>query len=87
MGCVANGSSTGPSSVSSLWNDGRHVPRKARRSKWCPPGDMANWIDNNDWNQLDYREIGRGIKADMVLAIDLEISGTGRHPVQGPRRY
>ena len=72
--CVANGSSTGPSSVPSLLERsvGMLLTQKGKKIKVVPPGDVANWIDNNDWNQLDYREIGRGIKADMVLAIDLD---------------
>jgi hypothetical protein len=32
--------------------------------------EVANWIDRNDW-QHDYLEIGRGVKADMVVAVDL----------------
>ena len=36
-----------------------------------PPDDVADWIDSNDWNQMDYREIGRGVNADMVLGIDV----------------
>ena len=34
-------------------------------------GSIADWIDSNDWNQMDYREIGRGVNADMVLGLDL----------------
>jgi hypothetical protein len=71
--CVANGSSTGPSSVSSQLERsvGLLLTMKGKKIRVVPQSDVANWIDNNDWNQLDYREIGRGIKADMVLAIDL----------------
>lgn len=34
--------------------------------------EVANWVDNNDWDRLDYRDIGRGVRADMVVAIDLD---------------
>ena len=34
--------------------------------------DIANWIDNNDWDRLSYRDIGRGVRADIVLAIELD---------------
>lgn len=34
-------------------------------------GDVLDWIDNNDASQLDYREIGRGVDADIVVGIDL----------------
>ncbi len=29
-------------------------------------------MDTNDWDESDFAEIGRGVKADMVLAIDIE---------------
>lgn len=32
---------------------------------------IADWMDHNDWNSIDYREIGAGVKADMVVAIEL----------------
>ncbi len=34
--------------------------------------EVADWIDRNDWLQMDYREVGRGVKADMVIAINFE---------------
>lgn len=33
--------------------------------------EIADWIDQNDWNEVDYREVGKGVKADKVVAIDL----------------
>lgn len=33
--------------------------------------EIADWIDKNDWNEIDYREVGRGVKADRVVAIDV----------------
>lgn len=41
--------------------------------------EVSEWIDNNDWGEVDYREIGKGVKADMVVAIDLH-SFTFRNP-------
>lgn len=35
-------------------------------------GDLENWIDNHDWDQLDYLEIGKGVNADVVLAVELD---------------
>lgn len=34
--------------------------------------EVANWIDSNEWNRLDYREIGRGLKVDRLVAIELD---------------
>lgn len=35
---------------------------------------VADWIDNNDWDLIDYdyRKIGRGVGADKLVAIELE---------------
>ena len=34
--------------------------------------EVADWFDSNDQDVADYADIGRGVKADMVLGIDLE---------------
>jgi len=33
--------------------------------------EIADWMDRN-WDEIDYREVGRGVKADRVVAIDLQ---------------
>lgn len=34
--------------------------------------EVADWIDQNGWDEVDYRDVGRGVKADKIVAIDLE---------------
>ncbi|MEX2172895.1 MAG: hypothetical protein WD872_00950 [Pirellulaceae bacterium] len=34
--------------------------------------EVADWFDNHDQDVADYGDIGRGVKADMVVGIDLE---------------
>lgn len=34
--------------------------------------EIDNWKDNFDWDEIDYRVVGRGVKADMVVAIDVK---------------
>jgi len=34
--------------------------------------EVADWMDTNAWDETDYVEIGRGVEADMVVAIDVE---------------
>jgi hypothetical protein len=34
--------------------------------------EVADWIDRNHWNEMDYRVIGRGVKADKVVAIEFD---------------
>ena len=33
--------------------------------------EISDWMDRNDWNRVEYEEVGRGVKADMVVAIEL----------------
>ncbi len=33
--------------------------------------EISDWTDTNAWDRVDYRKIGHGVGADMVLAIDL----------------
>ena len=33
--------------------------------------EIADWIDRHDWNEMDFAEVGRGVEADMVVAIEL----------------
>lgn len=71
--CVSNATATGPNSVGVMLERsvGMLLTQKGKKIQVIHQDEVANWIDNNDWNQLDYREIGRGVNADMVLAIDL----------------
>lgn len=34
-------------------------------------GEVADWLDNHSDAVTDYRDVGRGVKADMVVGIDL----------------
>jgi hypothetical protein len=40
--------------------------------KLVRPSEIADWLDNHDQDFTDYKDIGRGVKADMVVGIDLE---------------
>lgn len=33
--------------------------------------EIADWMDNQEQDLTDYRDVGRGVKADMVVGIDL----------------
>ena len=37
-----------------------------------PHDEIMNWKDTNDWNAIDYRQIGRGVNAEMVVAVDIK---------------
>jgi hypothetical protein len=72
--CVANSSDYDPGSASAmLAQTVESILRlKVKGIKVVRQDEVADWIDNNNWNQMDYRDIGRGVNAEMVLAIDLD---------------
>jgi hypothetical protein len=73
--CLSNTAAAGPGSeadviarlVSSL------LAREVEEIDVIHQDEVYDWMDNNNWDQTDYRPIGRGVKADNVVAI--EISG------------
>ncbi len=71
---VANASTVGTHSMSRLVERAVAVilNQNVKKIQIVPQEEIADWIDQNDWDQLDYREIGRGVAADKVLAIDLD---------------
>ena len=40
-------------------------------SQVIAPVRIEEWIDNNDWNETEYVELGKGVDADMVVAIEI----------------
>jgi hypothetical protein len=48
------------------------LQREVKGISIVPLEDVADWIDRNDWASMDYREVGRGVKANKVLAVEFE---------------
>ncbi len=71
--CVADNSSYGSGSESLLL--AREVSLILQRSvkdiELVRQDEIADWIDRQGWDEIDYREIGRGVKAERVVAVGL----------------
>ena len=72
--CVSNASSYGPNSTCAMLQRSvaRILRQKGDEVDVIHEDEIADWIDTNGWDEMDYREIGRGVEADMVVAIDIE---------------
>ena len=72
--CVSNSESFGPTSAShALAREvGKLLNRNISDVELVEPQEIASWIDNNNWDYVDYQAVGKGVNADMVLAIDLD---------------
>jgi hypothetical protein len=72
--CVSGASSYGPNSVCAMLQ--RSVATILREKgddiDVIHEDEIADWIDTNGWDQMDYREIGRGVDAERVVAIDID---------------
>jgi hypothetical protein len=49
---------------------GEQVAKNVKKCTVIPSSEVAMWADSNNWDE--YAEIGRAMKADMVVGIDLE---------------
>lgn len=49
---------------------GEQLAKNVKKCKIVPPSEVSMWADEHDWRE--YAEIGRAVKADMVVGIDLE---------------
>lgn len=71
--CVSEDSSYGTGSESLLLS--REVSsilqKNVKNIQLVRADEIADWIDRKGWDEIDYREIGRGVKAERVVAIGL----------------
>ena len=71
--CISKSSSFDPSGTTGMLarEIGQFLHYNVRDIELVDPEEIADWIDNNDWLEIDYTEVGRGVNADLVLAVDL----------------
>ncbi len=71
--CVTDSTAYGPDTLSTTINKAISLQLKQNVKKCTvvSPAKVNEWIDNNGWNQSNFIEIGRGVGADMVVAIDM----------------
>lgn len=72
--CVSNSELFGPTSTSTdLANRiNRLLSSKVKKVQVVSNQKVNDWIDMNDWDMVDFVSIGRGVEADMVVAIDID---------------
>jgi hypothetical protein len=71
--CVTGSSISGPNNEGEALARvvGTILEKNVKKLVLVRPEEVADWRDQNNWDEVDYRSIGRGVKADMVVAIDL----------------
>ncbi len=71
--CVSDSSPYGPDEATEMLGQlvATELRQNVKNIKVIHQGEVANWIDNHDWEQLDFIQIGRGVDAEAVLAVEL----------------
>jgi hypothetical protein len=71
--CLSNSSSfrTATAAAQIAKSLEKNLRRQVNDIKVVDQQKIDDWRDRNEWNQIDYIELGRGVGADMVVAIDL----------------
>jgi hypothetical protein len=71
--CVSDASAYGPDTLT--YTVAQAVSIRLSQSvdeiEVVSPGKIENWIDQNGWNESEFVELGKGIDADIVLAIEV----------------
>ncbi len=71
--CVSDLSSYGPDTLT--YTISKAVSMKLANSvpdiNVISPHKIEQWVDTNGWGETDFVEIGRGVEADLVLAIEI----------------
>jgi hypothetical protein len=72
--CMANSGDFGPNPSAGLI--ARHIGEKLKANvkdiKIVNQQNIEAWIDEHDAEYVDYAEVGQGVKAEMVVAVEIE---------------
>lgn len=49
----------------------RQLATQIKKIDLVSRNEIETWTDTNNWDQIDYMEIGKGVNADLVIAIEL----------------
>lgn len=75
--CVSATDAFGPRPISAIIAEkvGRQLRANVKEIEVVDQQEIEDWIDKNDWNEIDFPEIGKDLGVDRVLAIDLNSFG------------
>ena len=76
--CIDVNSLAGPGDEADLLARGvsTQLSQNVKNIKMVKQSEIHDWIDQQDQALIDFRNVGRGVKADMVIGIDLNSIAT-----------
>jgi len=71
---VSEASSYGPDTLASVVSRamGIRLNQNVKDIQIVPQNQIENWQDTHSWDRVDFREIGRGVEAEKVVAIEID---------------
>lgn len=71
--CVSEADAFGPDTLTYTINKAVSVKlaSSVKRITVVPPTEIEKWLDVNGWSRNDFTQIGRGVNADKVVAIEV----------------
>lgn len=71
--CLSEASAFGPDSLSRSVTRmvGATLLTKVKKIQMVPTLEIDKWIDENDWVGTDFIELGKGVKADRLVVIEI----------------
>lgn len=72
--CVSDASAYGPDTLTYTVSQAVGIQLANgldRESQVIAPSKIENWIDSHGWNETEYVELGKGVEADMVVAVEI----------------
>ena len=72
--CKSASAASGPNSPESLISRqfSQILQERVSDIEIVPVEEVADWIDRNNWNEIDCVEVGRGVSADAVVLLAVE---------------
>lgn len=72
--CVSDASAYGPDTLTYTVSQAVGIQLAnglEKESQVIAPAKIEDWIDSHGWNETEYVELGKGVDADMVVAIEI----------------
>jgi hypothetical protein len=71
--CNTDAKSYGPDALTDTLNNtiGLKLKQNVRKIEIIPSSTIKAWLDSNDWDQANYAALGKGVGADMIVAVDV----------------
>ena len=72
--CKSASAASGPNSPESLISQqfSQILQERVSKVEIVPVEEVADWIDRNNWNEIDCVEVGRGVNADAIVLLAVE---------------